>query len=253
MKIVRYLVASIVCIIGVYVMCIEGEVFRVKAVGDDVSIEINSVAEGDLITFLSRFNDMEAQRHARQIIYDRNMNGCYWDKQNFYARTVPTILSQGAFNRIQGYIKVMFPSLVIPYEYYHISSNYSGNCLDVSHGSDEDEAKIIQSVCDNKQHQRFKFVLFPNMQYQIRAEHSEKCLGVDASSKNDGAMLKQYFCQPSLNQRFWVTYIGSESYIIQAVHSWECLSVKDRSVGDNAIIQQEACRKGNNNQKWKIW
>lgn len=85
-----------------------------------------------------------------------------------------------------------------------IVSRYTGRCLDVDHGSHEDNAGVSQWKYHGGWNQQWVLTQLDDFSYQIRARHSEKVLDVAWGSRDNGATTTQYHWHGEDNQRWWV-------------------------------------------------
>lgn len=88
--------------------------------------------------------------------------------------------------------------------YVVIISRYTGRCLDVDHGSNEDNAGVSQWKYHSGLNQQWVLTQLEDYSYQIRARHSEKVLDVTWGSSDRGATTTQYFWHGEDNQRWWI-------------------------------------------------
>lgn len=85
-----------------------------------------------------------------------------------------------------------------------IISRYTGRCLDVDHGSDEDNAGVSQWKYEGTWNQQWILRQLEDHSYQICARHSEKVLDLVWGSADDGATTTQYHWHGGDNQRWWI-------------------------------------------------
>ena len=120
-------------------------------------------------------------------------------------------------------------------------------CLDVSGGSRDDGAAVIQYRCNGGENQRFT-APSENTTGELRPRHaSGKCLDVSGANRGDGAKVILYACNGGANQRFTRTRSGE----LRAQHSGKCLDVSGASQSDGAAIIQYRCN-GGANQRFRF-
>lgn len=88
--------------------------------------------------------------------------------------------------------------------YVAIISRYTGRCLDVDHGSEEDNAGVSQWKYGGGWNQQWVLTQLEDYSYQIRVRHSDKVLDLVWGGRDDGATTTQHFWHGEDNQRWWI-------------------------------------------------
>jgi hypothetical protein len=130
----------------------------------------------------------------------------------------------------------------------HVVAAHSGKCLDVSGGSRESGASVIQWTCGEQDNQWWSFIPVGDY-YKIIARHSGKCLDVSGGSTGNGAQVIQWDCNNSDNQLWRLSREGGGYSRIIAKHSGKCLDVWNGSTDNGVQILQWDCH-GDSNQLW---
>jgi uncharacterized protein (DUF1800 family) len=134
---------------------------------------------------------------------------------------------------------------------FEIVARHSGKCLDVTGGSVENGAEVIQWICNRGANQHWASVPAGDGSYFLVAQHSGKCLDVTAASGSDGARIIQWICHGGANQRWTLAPAGDGSYSLVAQHSEKCLTVDGASLDNLAAVLQLTCA-GAAHQHWDV-
>lgn len=120
-----------------------------------------------------------------------------------------------------------------------LQSVNSGKCMDVSGGSQANNAVIIQYSCHGGDNQKVRFEQFPETDtYLMRFQHSQMCAEIPNNNQNNGTDIRQAQCHANKNQRWRLTDIGSDQFTLTLVQSGKLLDVEGGSLADLAVIQQ---------------
>ena len=135
--------------------------------------------------------------------------------------------------------------------YYKIVNRNSVKGLDVSGGSTNDGASVIQWPYFGGPNQQWQIVDVGGGYYKIVNRNSGKGLDVSGGSTNDGASVIQwpYFGGP--NQQWQVVDVGGGYYKIVNRNSGKALDVSGASIADGGAVIQWPYS-GGNNQQWQI-
>ena len=130
-------------------------------------------------------------------------------------------------------------------------ASHSRKCLDVSGGSLDDGASIIQWNRHGGNNQSWSVQATADGYSRIVSRHSGKCLEVSGWSTDDGASIIQSQCHGGENQQ-WRFEVAADGYSwIVSRHSGKCLDVNGGSLDDGASIIQWQCY-GGDNQNWRL-
>lgn len=130
-------------------------------------------------------------------------------------------------------------------------ARHSGKCLDVSGGSTNNGANLIQWECHGGANQHFLVLPLGGGGALIVARHSGHCLDVSGGSTANGAAIIQWPCHGGLNQQ-WVRRDTSDGQTrLVARHSGKCVDVAGASNSNGARIIQWPCH-NQFNQQWRI-
>lgn len=129
----------------------------------------------------------------------------------------------------------------------------SGKLLDVSGGSTENGATVLQWQDTGAANQHWKFVKLSDGSYKIENVNSGKALDVERASLEDGASVHQwdFTGDGGSNQKWRLIDRGENAYELESVNSGKALDVSDGSTADGARTLQWPWW-GGNNQKWKL-
>lgn len=134
---------------------------------------------------------------------------------------------------------------------YRIISKMSGKALDISWGSSENGANILQYTYYGYPNQKWFLTKEANGSYVIKSAATGKVVDVEAKSKSNGGNVLQWQYNGGANQQWYIESVGNGYYKIINVNSGKALDVSDHSMADNAnVLQWEY--KGDDNQLWKI-
>ena len=133
---------------------------------------------------------------------------------------------------------------------YAIKSVNSGKALDVSWGSKDDGANVLQYTYHGYNNQKWYLERQSDGSYVIKCANSNKVLDVAWASRDDGANVQQCGYNGNACQKWELRRVGS-SYAIINKNSGKALDVSGRSTADNANILQWRYT-GANNQLWNI-
>ncbi len=133
---------------------------------------------------------------------------------------------------------------------YAIKSVNSGKALDVSWGSKDNGANVLQYTYNGYQNQKWYLEKQSNGYYVIKCANSNKVLDVAWGSKDDGANVQQ--CEYYGNDaQQWELRKAGNSYAIINKGSGKALDVSGKSKADNANVLQWRYT-GGANQLWNI-
>ena len=133
---------------------------------------------------------------------------------------------------------------------YAIKSVNSGKALDVSWGSKDDGANVLQYTYHGYNNQKWYLERQSDGSYVIKCANSNKVLDVAWASRDDGANVQQCGYNGNACQKWELRRVGN-SYAIINKNSGKALDVSGRSTADNANVLQWRYT-GANNQLWNI-
>ena len=133
---------------------------------------------------------------------------------------------------------------------YAIKSVNSGKALDVSWGSKDNGANVLQYTYNGYQNQKWYLERQSNGYYVIKCANSNKVLDVAWGSKDDGANVQQCEYYGNDAQQWELRKVGN-SYAIINKGSGKALDVSGKSKADNANVLQWRYT-GGANQLWNI-
>ena len=143
--------------------------------------------------------------------------------------------NSGSFNSNQKYI---------------IKSANSGKALDVSWGSKDDGANVLQYTYHGYENQKWYLEKQWDGYYVIKCANSGKVLDVSWGSRDDGANVQQCSSNGGDAQKWELKKVGN-SYALINKNSGKALDVEGRSRNDNANVLQWRYT-GASNQLWNI-
>ena len=133
---------------------------------------------------------------------------------------------------------------------YVIKSKNSGKALDVSWGSKDNGANVLQYTYCGYANQKWYIEKQSNGYYIIKSNTSGKVLDVEARSMSNGGNVLQWEYKGGDNQEWSIENVNGYYKIINR-RSGKALDVSGRSTADNAnVLQWDYC--GANNQLWSI-
>ncbi|MEM9654865.1 MAG: RICIN domain-containing protein, partial [Actinomycetota bacterium] len=116
-----------------------------------------------------------------------------------------------------------------------ILSARSDLCLEVSGGSLDDSAEIVQNTCTGSAEQTFEMIP-AGTGFSLRATHSNKCIGVSGASQADDADVLQVTCNGDTSQQ--LRWSGNS---LVFAHSDKCLDVDGGSFDVGERTEQNLC------------
>ena len=133
---------------------------------------------------------------------------------------------------------------------YAIKSVNSGKALDVSWGSKDDGANVLQYSYNGYENQKWYLERQSDGYYVVKCANSGKVLDVSWGSTNDGANVQQCSYNGGNAQKWELRKVGS-SYALINKNSGKALDVEGKSRNDNANVLQWRYT-GGTNQLWNI-
>ena len=133
---------------------------------------------------------------------------------------------------------------------YVIKSVNSGKALDVSWGSKDNGANVLQYTYNGYENQKWFLERQSNGYYVIKCANSGKVLDVAWGSGDDGANVQQCQYYGNACQQWELRKVGN-NYALINKNSGKALDVSGRSTADNANVLQWRYS-GANNQLWSI-
>ena len=134
---------------------------------------------------------------------------------------------------------------------YRIISKHSGKALDVSWGSADNGANILQYTYCGYPNQKWNLIKLDNSNYTIKSVATGKVVEVEGKSTTNGGNIIQWENNYEPNQQWQIEPVGDGYYKIINVNSGKALDVANWSYEDNGNIAQWEY-KAADNQFWKI-
>lgn len=133
---------------------------------------------------------------------------------------------------------------------YVIRSKNSGKALDVSWGSRDNGANVLQYTYNGYANQKWYLERKSSGYYVIKSCASGKVLDVSGVSRDNGANVQQWEYLGGANQEWSIENVNGYYRIINR-NSGKALDVNGKSTADNANVIQWSYN-GGNNQLWSI-
>lgn len=133
---------------------------------------------------------------------------------------------------------------------YVIRSKNSGKALDVSWGSKDNGANVLQYTYHGYANQKWYIQKQPNGYYTIKCYASGKVLDIQGLSVDNGGNVQQWEYLGGDNQEWSIENVNGYYKIINR-RSGKALDVSGRSLSDNANVLQWSYS-GQDNQLWSI-
>jgi len=124
--------------------------------------------------------------------------------------------------------------------YYSIVARHSDKALDVSGGSTDEGANIIQYVNAGGDNQQFIFISTENGYYNIVNRKSGLYLDIAGGSTSDGGNIIQWAETGGANQEFKAIALGGGWYRFEVKSSGKVISIADGSTANVANIEQRS-------------
>ena len=138
-----------------------------------------------------------------------------------------------------------------PDQYVEIVSRHSGQCLDVSGGSTDAAASVIQWTCHGGPNQQWRLEPAGGGAFRIIARHSGQALDVYGALLDDVVPIIQWPMHGGDNQ-VWTLEPASDGYVlIVARHSGKAMDVEFASADEGARVIQYLPH-GGANQQWLL-
>ena len=137
------------------------------------------------------------------------------------------------------------------YKLCKIISIHSGKALDISGGSTQDGAKLLQWQYTGAENQQWRLVPVSPDSYIIVSAKSSKALDVPGHSTSNGTQIEQWTYNGGANQHWRLIELGNNDYKIESVESGKVLDVLNASTSDGAPVQQYGYGQAMN-QRWRI-
>jgi uncharacterized protein (DUF1800 family) len=134
---------------------------------------------------------------------------------------------------------------------YELVSRNSGKCLDVTGGSLDDLAPVVQWSCGQAASQRWTLQPVGDGYYQLVNVASGKVLDVAYESLDDYGTIIQYRSHNGTNQQWSLQPTGDGFYFLLARNSGKALDVYGWSTADGAPLIQYSLH-GGANQQWEF-
>jgi hypothetical protein len=144
---------------------------------------------------------------------------------------------------------ISIPTDSIP-TYYKIVNQNSGKVLDVTSGSMDNGAKIIQYTDHGGTNQHWRIVDVGSYKKLIN-RNSGKVLEVCQASTDNAAVIAQYTDNGGANQQWLFTNMGNNLYKITNRNSGKVLEIYQASTADKAQAVQYTDN-GGANQRWQL-
>eukprot|EP00455_Lapot_gusevi_P021542 TRINITY_DN2257_c0_g2_i1.p1 TRINITY_DN2257_c0_g2~~TRINITY_DN2257_c0_g2_i1.p1 ORF type:complete len:144 (+),score=31.22 TRINITY_DN2257_c0_g2_i1:81-512(+) len=132
----------------------------------------------------------------------------------------------------------------------YVIYTFSGKCLEIEDGNEDDGARLVQNSRNQQRWQLFDVIHRSERYYTLFPEHTQnKTLDVDGASTDNEAQIINYEFNGNDNQMFSFEADGHGYYHIISKHSGKVLEV----AGDQdyaPIIQNE--RSDSNDQKFRL-
>ncbi|MEV1243557.1 pectinesterase family protein [Nonomuraea sp. NPDC050022] len=134
---------------------------------------------------------------------------------------------------------------------YQLKVTKSGQCLDVTGGSQDNGGLLQQWGCSGATWQQFTVVSAGSGIYTLRAVNSGRCVDVPGGAATSGLRLQQWGCGDGTktNQQWRFVASGSGTYQVVNVATGLCMSDEGASTASGASIIQETCT-ANTNKQW---
>lgn len=133
---------------------------------------------------------------------------------------------------------------------YVIRSKNSGKALDVSWGSKDNGANVLQYTYNGYANQKWYIQKQSNGYYTIKCYASGKVLDIQGLSMDNGGNVQQWEYVGGENQQWIIENVNGYYKIINR-RSGKALDVSGRSLSDNANVLQWSYS-GQDNQLWSI-
>ncbi|GAB3235832.1 hypothetical protein GCM10027447_33750 [Glycomyces halotolerans] len=135
--------------------------------------------------------------------------------------------------------------------WYAIESRHSGLVLDISGGSSEPGAELIQYNRTGASNQQFRFIDAGNGHYRIQARHSGHVLDVYDWDASNGAQIVQWTDVNNTNQQWEARENAEGYYVFVNRFSGKALDVWEQSTSPGSRISQYNVT-GGANQQWRL-
>lgn len=141
-----------------------------------------------------------------------------------------------------------------PNRFYQIMARHSGKCLDVTGGSVDNGAPVIQWDCHGRDNQQWTFTPIGAGYYKIIARHSGRVLDVFGGifSGGNDIDVQQRDYNGSANQMWHVDPVGGGYYSIIAKHSGRGLKIRGGSTNSGAQAIQYDWRQEYTDAQWLL-
>jgi hypothetical protein len=128
---------------------------------------------------------------------------------------------------------------------YTLVSTFSGLAVEVTSGSREDAARVVQRKRAPHGRQRWSFEPAGDGTYALRARHSGKCLDVLGYNDSNGALVGQWSCNGEDNQRWRITRRAG-GYELRSAWNGRCLDILGKSRVDGGSVGMWNCNQAVN-------
>lgn len=136
-------------------------------------------------------------------------------------------------------------------EFYRITVEHSGLCLDVEGAQMMNGAKAVQRSWLGGSSQLWLIQPVGTQVYRIVNLRSAKCLTVDAGADGGGRDTVQWACLGGANQHWRIEPAGGQDFRIVNVITGKCLGIGGGSAAEGAFVQLLDCTDGPH-QLWRI-
>lgn len=131
--------------------------------------------------------------------------------------------------------------------WFHLSSKWSGKCVDVrDQEADDSDGHVQQWKCKDVSNQQWLGVLQYDGTYQLISRRNGKCLAVDGGVTYSGALIVTQTCLADNTAARWRFRYdpfpnASGSYWLVNAHSGKCLELPGWNTGDGLLLAQSDC------------
>ncbi len=132
-----------------------------------------------------------------------------------------------------------------------LRNKQSRQVLDVSRGSQENNANVVQWPGQGSDNQQWLLEDMGNGYYTLTAKHSGKALNVRAASTLDGAQIEQYEKNGTDAQQWELEETEDGYYILLSKASGMALTVSGNETNNGSPIQQHT-NQGSDIQLWRF-
>jgi hypothetical protein len=133
------------------------------------------------------------------------------------------------------------PPLAPPSGIVSIMNKNTGLCLSPAGGRDDNNAEIVQYLCDGDPSRMWSFQIVAKDIVKIRNDHSKRCLTVAGGNRERDDPSVQYNCDEDRSRRWQFVPVDATTFRLKNDNSGLCLTIPGGAKDLNKTAVQNEC------------